>query len=238
MNCPSCGSPMQETAPSCPACGAAAPQISTPAWSAATPSTRVNLSPAYLISQAWETFKRRPWLAIGMWMVYWIFSDGGIAGSAAPLLAPFFIVLAGPIRGGYDMGMLRLVRGDDSVSFDDLFAGFSKFLRLFVTLLLYILAIIGGTLLLIVPGIILAIALWPAFLLVMEDDLAPVDAIKGAWALTRGHKMELFVLVLATFVVLIAGLLAFGVGILVAGPVTQLAWIRAYHEMRKAPEVA
>ena len=170
-----------------------------------------------------------------MWMVYWIFSDGGIAGSAAPLLAPFFIVLAGPIRGGYDMGMLRLVRGDDSVSFDDLFAGFSKFLRLFVTLLLYILAIIGGTLLLIVPGIILAIALWPAVLLVMEDDLAPSDAIMGAWALTLGHKMELFVLLLATFVMLIAGLLALGIGILVAGPVTQLAWIRAYHEMRMPP---
>ena len=70
----------------------------------------------------------------------------------------------------------------------------------------------------------------------MEDDLAPVDAIKGAWALTRGYKMELFVLGLATFVVLTAGLLAFGVGLLVAGPITQLAWIRAYHEMRKAAE--
>ena len=141
-------------------------------------------------------------------------------------------------RGGYDMAMLRLIRGDDSVSFDALFAGFSKFTSLFVTFLLYILAGIGGMLLLIVPGIILLIALWPAFLLVMEDDLAPVDAIKGAWALTRGHKMELFVLVLATFVVLMVGLLAFGVGLLIAGPITQLAWIRAYHEMRKAPEVA
>jgi len=35
--------------------------------------------------------------------------------------------------------------------------------------------------------------------------------------------------------VLIAGLLAFSVGLLVAGPVTQLAWIRAYHEMRMPP---
>jgi len=122
-----------------------------------------------------------------------------------------------------------------TVSFRDLFAGFSKFRRLFFTWLLYALAVIGSMLLLIVPGIILLIALWPAFLLVMEDDLAPVDAIKGAWALTRGHKMELFVLVLATFVVLMVGLLAFGVGLLIAGPITQLAWIRAYHEMRKAP---
>jgi len=235
MNCPSCGFPMQETEASCLACGAPAPQISTPAWSVATPSTRVNLSPSHLILQAWETFKRRPWLAIGMWIVYWIFSERS---NAVPSLVLPIIVLAGPIRGGYDMAMLRLIRGDDSVSFDDLFAGFSKFTSLFVTFLLYILAVIVGILLLIVPGIILLIALWPAFLLVMEDDLAPVDAIKGAWALTRGHKMELFVLVLATFVVLIAGLLAFGVGLLIAGPITQLAWIRAYHEMRQAPEGA
>ena len=113
MNCPSCGRPMQETAPSCPACGAAATKISTSARSAATPSTRVNLSPAYLISQAWETFKRRPWLAIGMWMVFSIFS--GRSGPADPLLVLFSIVLGGPIRAGYDMAMLRLVRGDDSV---------------------------------------------------------------------------------------------------------------------------
>lgn len=50
--------------------------------------------------------------------------------------------------------------------------------------------------------------------------------------------MELFGLVVVTFVVLMAGLLAFGVGLLVAGPTTQFAWIRAYHEMRKTPEAA
>lgn len=196
-------------------------------------STRVNLSPAYLLSQAWETFKRRPWLAIGMWMVFLIFS--GRSGPVELFLAPFFIVLGGPIRAGYDMAMLRLVRGDDSVSFGDLFAGFSKFLSLFVTFLLYILAIIGGTLLLIVPGIILGVSLWPAFLLVMEDDLAPTDAVSGAWALTLGHKKALFDLFLVSVAMLIAGLLAFGVGLLVAGPVTALAWIHAYHEIRRPP---
>lgn len=78
------------------------------------------------------------------------------------------------------MAMLRLIRGDDPVSFLEIFAGFSKFRRLCFTWLLYVLAVIGGMLLLIVPGIILLVALWPAFLLVMEDDLAPVDSIKGS----------------------------------------------------------
>ena len=41
-----------------------------------------------------------------------------------------------------------------------------------------------------------------------------------------------------TFVVLIAGLVTAGVGLLVAGPVTRLAWIRAYHEIHMATVVA
>ena len=46
-------------------------------------STRVNLSPSNLIVQAWETFKRRPWLAIGMWIVYTMFGSGGGGGGGS-----------------------------------------------------------------------------------------------------------------------------------------------------------
>ncbi|HJO34532.1 MAG TPA: DUF975 family protein [Anaerolineales bacterium] len=159
-----------------------------------------------------------------------------ILGGIALVLA--VMIVAGPIRGGYDMAMLRLIRGDDSVSFRDLFSGFSKFDKLLLTFLLYSLAVVGGFILLIVPGFILLIALWPAFLLVMEDDLGPVDAIKSAWALTRGYKMKLFVLGLVAFAVIIAGLLALGIGLLVAGPVVELARIGAYEEMRRAAETS
>ena len=66
------------------------------------------------------------------------------------------MIVAGPIRGGYDMAVLRLFHGDETVSFRDMFAGFSKFGTLFLTFLLYTLAIIGGFILLVVPGIIVA----------------------------------------------------------------------------------
>ncbi len=216
-------------------------------------STRANLSPSHLFPQAWQTFKRRPWICIGMWIVYAVVSrmfgyafsanvgpEEWIRANALGLIALVLVVIivAGPIRGGYDMAMLRLIRGDDSVSFRDLFAGFSKFDKLFLTFLLYTLAVVGGFILLIVPGIILLIALWPAFLLVMEDDLGPVDAIKGAWALTRGYKMKLFVLGLVSFAAIIAGLLALGVGLFVAGPVVELVRIGSYQEMRESAEVS
>ena len=194
-----------------------------------------NLLPSDLFPQAWETFKRRPWLVLGMSFVYGI-SRNWVPSGPALVLGLLLLLLTGPIRGGYDMAMLRLARGDDSVSFDDLFAGFSKFRRLFLTWCLYLLAVVGGTFLLIVPGIIFGVALWPAFLLVMEDELSPVEAIEGAWVLTSGHKLELFVLSLATFVGLFVGALIFGIGLLVAFPMTQLAWVRAYHEMRLSPK--
>ena len=195
-----------------------------------------NLLPSHLFPKAWETFKRRPWLVMGMSFVYGISRNWMPSGGAALAFGLLLLLLTGPIRGGYDMAMLRLVSGDDSVSFDDVFAGLSKFRRLFFTWCLYALAVLGGTLLFIVPGIILGLALWPAFLLVMEDELSPVEAIEGAWVLTRGHKLELFVLSLATFVGLFVGALIFGIGVLVTFPITQLAWVRAYHEMRLSPE--
>jgi len=220
-------------------------------------TTNANLAPSHIFPQAWQTFKRRPWLSIGMWIVYVFFSGQGGGNGANQsdsewdigteewiwlraillgLLAYVLVVtiVAGPIRGGYDIAVLRLFHGDETVSFRDMFAGFSKFRNLFLTFLLYMLAILGGLILLIVPGIILLFALWPAFLLVMEDDLGPVDAIKSAWALTRGYKRKIFVLSLVGFGVVIAGILALGVGLFVAGPVIEIARMATYHELRQA----
>ena len=199
----------------------------------------VDLSVTHLLTSGWETFKRRPGIAIAMWLVYVFFESGGTGGNEDSgafhsLIMLVAFLFSGPIQGGYDLAMLRLLRGDDSVTFTDLFAGLEKFARLFLVFLVFALSVGIGVLFLIVPGVIAALALWPAFLLVMEDDLGTVDALKGAWDLTLGYKGELFVLALATVGIYLLGLLALGLGVLVAGPVTQLAWLTAYDEMRSA----
>jgi uncharacterized membrane protein len=224
-------------------------------------STSANLAPDRLILQGWKTLKRRPGLCIGMCLIYGIVQPGGGGGggggsggagggsteamaligiiiAGALLITLVQCVVAGPIRGGYDLAMLRLVRGDDSVTFGDLFAGFSKFVPLLLTFLLVGVCVLTGLVLCIVPGIIVMLGLWPAYLLVMEDDLPPVEAVKGAWALTNGHKVDLFILALANCVVILIGLLACCVGVLVAAPVAQLSWMGAYHEMRLAAGAA
>ncbi len=223
-------------------------------------STRANLSPEHLIRQAWKVFKLRPWLCIAMFVLYSMTQPGSGSGGSGGgnslsdlssidqagallltvmlagigIMALIVLVISGPMRGGYELAMLRMVRGDQNVVFTDLFAGFSKFVKLMLTMLLGALIVVIGILLCIVPGLILGLGLWPAYLLVMEDDLGPVEALKGAWELTDGYKMELLVLGIANAVLVFAGLLCCCVGVFVAGPVAQLAWAGAYDEMRRA----
>jgi len=223
-------------------------------------STRANLSPEHLIRQAWRVFKLQPWLCIAMFVLYSVTqpgSGGGGSGGGNSLndlssmsqavtllmtvmlagigvMTLLVLLISGPMRGGYELAMLRMVRGEQNVVFGDLFAGFSKFVKLMLTMLLGALIVVIGVLLCIIPGIILGLGLWPAYLLVMEEDLGPVEALKGAWALTDGYKMELLVLGIANAVLVFAGLLCCCVGVFVAGPVAQLAWVGAYDEMRRA----
>jgi len=222
-------------------------------------SAQANLRPPHLLARAWEAFTRRPGLCIALWLAFFLLSGGGGGGAGGGgdklalgsmgvmgwmvlamlvmvvlALALVFMVVSGPIRGGFDLAMLRHLRGDDTVSFGDVFKGFSKLLTLFLTLLLYLLIVSVLMLLLIVPGVIAALGLWPVFVLVMEDDLGPFAAIKAAWALTDGHKMELLFLAFTTAGLNLLGAMACCVGLLVTGPVAQLAWLAAYDEMRRA----
>jgi uncharacterized membrane protein len=210
------------------------------------------IDPIQLIQTAWERFKTNPLLFIGMWVVYALLQPGGgglnfadpniqqavgdevfLAIIVVGVGWSCFTLILGPIlRGGYDLAMLRAYRGDESLAFGDLFAGFSKALPLFITALLFGMAVFAGMLLCIVPGIILALGLWPAFLLVMEDNLDPIEALKAAWALTSGHKLQLLILSLIVGLLNMAGFMACCIGVFVTGPLGQIAWVGAYDAMR------
>ncbi len=200
-----------------------------------------DLSPPNLLRTAWEAFSRRPGFMIAIWVVATLIESGGSAdpdqGAIGSLLLVVAFVFSGPITGGYDLATARLLRGYETVVFSDMFAGLEKFAGLFVVYLLYMFATLIGLVFLIVPGIIIGLAFWPAFLIVMEDDRSAVDALRDAWDLTTGHKLDLFLLLIVSTVLYLVGALAFGVELLVAGPIVQLAWVSAYEEMREARRV-
>jgi uncharacterized membrane protein len=84
---------------------------------------------------------------------------------------------------------------------------------------------------LIVPGIIIAMGLAFVPYLVVERGLGPVEALKESWRLTKGHKMQIFLLVLALVGINILGLMALVVGVFVTFPLTLLAFAHAYRTL-------
>ena len=208
----------------------------------------VNLQISELFDRAYAVFQANMGLCIGMWFVYGLCNGQSNSSSVSGtgdedldmiilIVVLFFALisffLGPPIKAGFQLSYLRMIRDDSTVSFSNLFDGFSVYFRLlFLTILLGIGGLVGMCFC-VVPGIIFMLGTWPAYLLVMEDDLDAVSAVKVAWDLTDGHKMDLFVLGLASFALQIVGLLLCCIGVYATGPIAELMWVAAYDELRQ-----
>lgn len=82
--------------------------------------------------------------------------------------------------------------------------------------LLSFLIVLGGLILLVIPGIYLAVKLAFAHVRFIEDGLGPTDAIRASFADVKGRWWSVFGLALMSLLLLVAGALALGVGVFVA----------------------
>lgn len=97
--------------------------------------------------------------------------------------------------------------------------------------LLVALAVLLGLILLIIPGIIVALAFIFWNYLVVERGLTPIAALKESARITKGNRWKLFALGCACAAINLLGFLALLVGILVAAPVTALALVHVYRTL-------
>ncbi|HBB76946.1 MAG: hypothetical protein A2186_03380 [Candidatus Levybacteria bacterium RIFOXYA1_FULL_41_10] len=127
--------------------------------------------------------------------------------------------------------MLKLIAGTKP-TYRDLYLHYPQFIDFLLAGLIMGLLIAGGFILLILPGIYLAIRLQFTPLFVADKGLKPVDAVKGSWELTKGKWMKVFVFDLLTVGINILGLLALVVGLLVTIPMTSLAYVYFYKKLQ------
>lgn len=97
--------------------------------------------------------------------------------------------------------------------------------------LLNVVLVIAGLILLIIPGIYVAIRLSMWQYIMIEGEHNPVDAMKKSWKLTEGQVWQLFLLYLTQFALMILGLLALVIGLFVAIPVISLASVYVYKQL-------
>lgn len=142
---------------------------------------------------------------------------------ASILIAAFNVLIA----IGMIQVFLKISRGQQA-QYGEIFGGSKYFWKFIGASILYILIILAGYLLLIIPGIIWQYKYGMFSYLLIDKGMSPMEAIKESGRLMDGNKWKLFFLQLLMIPVIILGVIFFGIGILVAIPVITLMSVYFY----------
>lgn len=206
------------------------------------------LSARNCIRFGWETFKRRPWFIVRAGLLLFIIQMVLSIPDQVPEEVPFevsVVILLLSIAAFFtsflvEIGatnlMLRIHDTIDTAELSDLWRP-EAYWRYLGAIILVVIIVLVGLILLIVPGIIAAIALSFVGFLVIDKGLRPVAALKESARLTKGYRWHLFRLAILSVLVNILGALLLLVGLFVTVPVSVLAWVHAYRVISAARPV-
>lgn len=142
-------------------------------------------------------------------------------------------LLAGPLQLGIAIYFLNILN-DRPASIENLIEGFKPLLKVILIYIIISIATAIGIVLLIIPGIIIALGLSMTYYILVENPEFSIEkSLKESWRLTNGYKMELFVLNLRFIPWYLLGLLCFGIGIFVVMPWHQLTLANYYNYLKQ-----
>lgn len=236
-----------------------APTATSPVMHRVAPSgdirpTRVALGDIY--SRSWAIYKNALGMCLGVMVTFYVITYAFqflmqmimvAVTTQAPsqemvITATVFTGLVNWLFGiwlgaGQANFFLKTARGDDA-KFADLFSGGRWFVPIAVASLLYGLIFMVGLILLIVPGIILALMLSQYYLLIIDRDAGIIDSLQQSREIMRGNKLTLFVMGLSWMGLGILGLLACGIGLLFVMPFIALMYPVFYLGVTGQPTAA
>lgn len=126
---------------------------------------------------------------------------------------------------------LDLASGKE-VSLGMLFGEGKKLISAFLASWVFGFACMIGFLLLIVPGVYIALRYGMFFLAIVDKNLGVKDSFSYSSSITTNNRLNLLGLFLMCFLIMIAGLLACFVGMIFAAPVVYLTYAVAYRWMQ------
>ncbi len=180
------------------------------------------------IRQGWEMFRANIGEFVGFTLIIFaVLVASSLFDGGSSLL---FSSIAASLYAGYGIVAFRLASGQP-FQFNDFFRGFNYFLPLFLASLASTLLVSIGLVLLLVPGIYLAVAYMFTTFLVIDYRMEFWQAMETSRAIITRHWFSFFGFALVLFVLNFFGALALGVGLMVTIPVTSCAAAIAYKEI-------
>jgi uncharacterized membrane protein len=174
-------------------------------------------------------------LGFGTTQSQWQTSDASAVGTFQQTGGPFAAIFGNALSILLSLGLVRvglnLVSGKQ-VSVGQLFGEGRKLLPAIGASIIFGLAMVIGFVLLIVPGIYIALRYGQFMNAMVDRNLGVMDSLKYSSSITTNNRLNLFLLILLSIAIGIAGLLALVVGLIFAYPVIWLSWIVAFRWMQ------
>jgi uncharacterized membrane protein len=191
------------------------------------------------IKFGWEVMKNNLLFFVAVLIITWIaqgiFSVPNSFGWPGHLVFyPFFSLISLVIGVFVGMAYIRISLGfcdGKEADFSDLWAGYPLFFNYLIGSILYGLIVLGGLILLIVPGIIWAIKYSMFGYLIIDREMPPVAALKKSGQITKGAKWDLFLLGFLFLGIVILGALVCLVGLFAAIPTVMVAHAFVYRKL-------
>lgn len=131
---------------------------------------------------------------------------------------------------GQALIFLNIARGNP-VEIGQLFTGGPYFLRILGASIIASVALLVGFVLLIVPGVILALMFWPFYWLIIDRNVGVFDSFQLARRVTDGNKATVFLLAIVMFALTLVSAIPCGLGLLVTIPFVNVMWPVVYLAM-------
>lgn len=195
-----------------------------------------NFSIRNAVKEAWDLFKKHVWFFVGISAVAMVLS---FVGSGDRIPSPI-ILLAGVASFIWSIITMKVslavVDGhEDKLSFSNIqsmLPSWKEALGLLGVGILGGLMVLGGLILLIIPGIWIAFRLSVANLSFIDKREGIRKSLRNSWEMTKGGAFWTTVLVVLTSGILyIVGLIFFGIGILVTYPIAMILMAKFYRAL-------
>ena len=145
-----------------------------------------------------------------------------------------YIVLP-PLMLGLIMVCLNVTYGDN-VEIGTLFKGFNYMGKAIALFLMVIFFTMLWSLLFVIPGIIKAYSYSMAFYILAENpEMTAREALNESKEITKGHKLDLFVLELSFILWGLLATVTFGIAYVYVLPYMQLTYVNFYHNIKRQP---
>jgi uncharacterized membrane protein len=179
------------------------------------------------IKYGWEKMKANFWFFVGA-LVILMFITAIL--NRIPAIGSLVGLLAGILNWGIIAICLKIYNNEE-IKIKDLFSQIEKIIKYIGSTILYSAIVLGGLILLIVPGIMWAIKYQFMSYLIIEKDMGIMEALRKSGEITKGSRNNLFLFTILLGLINLVGALALGIGLFATIPTTMLAMVYVYKKL-------